>query len=133
MFGKIVKETDTYLFLKDVMEENTESKSEKAKPNFVPYMKKVKEKYNMIKTLLYSDQPKPFYDFYVCNDIERRIPVSSKFGSSYRISIIGNATVKSLTECSKYVILAGTGGLGKSMMMRHLLLNSIENYTDERF
>jgi len=130
VFGKIVKEIDTYLFFRDVLGESTEPKTSKPKPNFGPYMKNVKEKYNMIKTLLYSDQPKPFYDFYVCNDIERRIPVPSKFGTSYRTATIGNVTVKSLMECSRFVILAGTGGLGKSMMMRHLLLNSIENYTE---
>lgn len=130
VFGKIVKEIDTYLFFRDVLEEPTEPKAAKSKPNFEPYLQKAKEKYSTIKTLLYSDEPKPFYDFYVCNDIERKIPVPSKFGTSYRTATIGNVTVKSLTESSRFVILAGTGGLGKSMMMRHLLLNSIENYTE---
>lgn len=130
VFGRIIKETDSYLFFRNVLNEPTELNAAKSKPNFELYLKKAKEKYSTIKTLLYSDQPKPFYDFYVCNDIERRIPVPSKFGSSYRIATIGNVTVKSLTECSRFVILAGTGGLGKSMMMRHLLLNSIENYTE---
>lgn len=95
---------------------------------FIRYLVNVKEKYSMIKTLLYSDQPRPFYDFYVCNDIERRIPVSGRFGTSYRTSIIGNVTAKSLSDCSRFVILSGTGGLGKSMMMRHLLLDSIEHF-----
>ena len=130
VFGRIVKETDTYLFFRNVLDESTDPNASKPKSNFEIYLKKAKEKYSTIKTLLYSDQPKPFYDFYVCNDIERRIPVPSKFGSSYRIATIGNVTVKLLTECSRFVILAGTGGLGKSMMMRHLLLNSIDNYTE---
>ena len=130
VFGRIVKETDTYLFFRNNLEAPAEPRSAKPKPNFEPYLKKAKEKYSTIKTLLYSDQPKPFYDFYVCNDIERRIPVPSKFKTSYRTATIGNVTVKSLVECSRFVILAGTGGLGKSMMMRHLLLNSIENYTE---
>ena len=130
VFGQIVKETDTYLFFRNNLEALAEPKTAKPKPNFEPYLKKAKEKYSTIKTLLYSDQPKPFYDFYVCNDIERRIPVPSKFKTSYRTTTIGNVTVKSLVECSRFVILAGTGGLGKSMMMRHLLLNSIENYTE---
>jgi predicted NACHT family NTPase len=38
--------------------------------------------------------------------------------------------VDSLSKCSRFVILAGTGGLGKSMMMRHLLLNAVENYEE---
>lgn len=130
VFGKIVKEIDTYLFFSDVSGERIDRKSAQPKPNFEQYLQKAKEKYSTIKTLLYSDEPKLFYDFYVCNDIERKIPVPSKFGSSYRIAKIGNVTVKSLTESSRFVILAGTGGLGKSMMMRHLLLNSIENYPE---
>ena len=99
-------------------------------PRFEQYMKNAKEKYSTIKTLLYSDQPKPFYDFYVCNDIDRWIPVPSKFDTRYRVVIIENVTIKSLMQCSRFVILAGTGGLGKSMMMRHLLLNSIESYAE---
>ncbi|NLV28550.1 MAG: NACHT domain-containing protein, partial [Erysipelotrichaceae bacterium] len=95
---------------------------------FLRYLVKVKEKYSMVKTLLYSDQPRPFYDFYVCNDIERRIPVPSKFGTSYRTSTIGNVTMKSLSDYSRFVILSGIGGLGKSMMMRHLLLDSLQYY-----
>lgn len=99
-------------------------------PHFEQYLKNAKEKYSTIKTLFYSDQPKPFYAFYVCNDIERKIPVSSKFETFDRYITIENVTVKSLTQCFRFVILAGTGGLGKSMMMRHLLLNSIESYAE---
>jgi hypothetical protein len=98
--------------------------------DFGKYLEKAKSKYSTIKTLLYSDQPKPFYDFYVCNDIKREIRVPGKFGTTLTHTTIGNVTVKSLMDCSRFVILAGTGGLGKSMMMRHLLLNAIENYTD---
>ena len=92
------------------------------------YLNKVHVKYNEIKTLLYCDQPKPFYSFYVCNNIERRIPKQSRFSSSYEIVNIVNATSDALAECSKFIILSGTGGLGKSMMMRHLLLDSISKF-----
>ena len=37
-----------------------------------------------------------------------------------------NASI--LSECTNFVIITGTGGLGKSMMMRHLLLDCIELY-----
>lgn len=131
VFGRIVKEVDCYLTFREyAVASDVQIPVQKAKPNFKAYLHNAKEKYSTIKTLLYNDQPKPFYDFYVCNDIERRIPVPGKFGMSYKLSRIGNVTVKSLKECSRFVILAGTGGLGKSMMMRHLLLNSVENYAD---
>ena len=103
---------------------------DEAKPKFKAYLHSMKDKYSIIKTLLYNDQPKPFYDFYICNDIERRIPIHGRFDTSYKRSIIENVTVKTLSECSRFVILAGTGGLGKSMMMRHLLLNAVKNYED---
>jgi hypothetical protein len=131
VFGRIVKEVDCYLTFREyAVASAVQIPVKKAKPNFKAYLHNAKDKYSTIKTLLYNEQPKPFYDFYVCNDIERRIPVHGKFGMSYKLSRIGNVTVKSLTECSRFVILAGTGGLGKSMMMRHLLLNSVENYAD---
>lgn len=92
------------------------------------YLAKVDSKYNEIKTLLYNDQPKSFYSFYVCNNIQRRIPVQSRVGSSYRTVTIQDATSDALADCSRFVILSGTGGLGKSMMLRHLLLDAIERY-----
>ena len=113
-------------------EDAASSGAVRSNPHIEQYLKNTKEKYSTIKTLLYSEQPKPFYDFYVCNDIERRMPISSMFGSVYQIQPIENVTVKSLLQCSRFVILAGTGGLGKSMMMRHLLLNAIENFTEMR-
>ena len=33
-----------------------------------------------------------------------------------------------MKECSNFILISGTGGLGKSMMMRHLLLDSIKTY-----
>ena len=92
------------------------------------YLAKINNKYNEIKTLLYSDQPKPFYSFYVCNDILRRIPMQSRVTPTYKTVRMQNATSAAIADCSRFIILSGTGGLGKSMMMRHLLLDSIERY-----
>jgi hypothetical protein len=41
-------------------------------PDVYTYLRSAEEKYSTIKTLLYSDQPKPFYSFYVCNTIRYR-------------------------------------------------------------
>lgn len=95
---------------------------------FMPYIESVRLKYNSIKTFLYKNEPKPFYEFYVCNDVERRTIIPGRYGNSYRFENIHNATATSLTENSKFIILSGTGGLGKSMMMRHLLLNTVDNF-----
>lgn len=88
---------------------------------FIDYLASVKERYGSVKTLLYNDNPKPFYDFYVPNyaihSVER---VKNKQ--------FMNVTAESLTAISNFLIIEGIGGLGKTMMMQHLLLNSIENF-----
>lgn len=35
-------------------------------------------------------------------------------------------TIDALKEISNFIIIEGTGGLGKSMMMRHLMMNTID-------
>ena len=95
--------------------------------DFSVYLENAYDKYSQMKTLLYSDAPRGFYDFYVCNDITQKIYEKR---NSYRIHTIQNVTVESLRECSNFVLISGTGGLGKSMMMRHLLLDAVEKYDD---
>ena len=91
------------------------------------YLKNTREKYNKLKTLLYNDAPVEFYNFYICNNIEQRIYIKK---NSYRRKIIENSTAQLLHECSNFILISGTGGLGKSMMMRHLLLDSIERFDE---
>jgi predicted NACHT family NTPase len=91
---------------------------------FTSYMENAKEKYGTIKTLFYMKSPKPFYELYVPNRIEHSSSRSNK--------ILENITVKSLIAISNFLIIGGAGGLGKSMMMRHLLLNSIGDYSNFR-
>ena len=112
----------------------------KEQPAFYNYLQHISESNDRIKTLLYTDEPKPFYDFYVCNDIVRRfyygrdtIPpeidqmLLRDMPRNPR-SVIKDADIQKLSEISRFLIVAGTGGLGKSMLMRHLLLSTIRNY-----
>ena len=89
------------------------------------YFNRIKKDYDKITTLLYADDPQPFYDFYVCNDMYR-----IEAGRGKRRITIKNATVSALLEHSNYVLLSGNGGLGKSMMMRHFLLNCVNRYAE---
>ncbi len=86
---------------------------------FAEYLDNAEAKYGRIKTLLYSDAPRKFYDFYVCNNIAQKIYVKKY---TYRTKVIAEATAETLKECSNFILISGTGGLGKSMMMRHLLI-----------
>jgi len=81
-----------------------------------PYFANLKNHFGTLRTLLYKDFPRNFHDFYVVNDIE------------HNKSDIKNITAHDLRNISNQIIIRGAGGLGKSMMMRHLLLNSIAEY-----
>lgn len=88
------------------------------------YLNKILHTYDKIKTLLYSEAPVPFYDFYVCNDIYRYVPIYKNNKRSYKRETIEHVTMEKLSDISSCIILSGTGGLGKSMMMRHLFLDA---------
>ena len=46
--------------------------------------------------------------------------------------MINNVTLDELAKHSRNVLLVGMGGIGKSMMMRHLFLTSIREYYTKR-
>ena len=93
----------------------------------VSYLESLNRKYNRIKTLLYYDEPHPFYDFYICNFIIKRTQKPVENGYSFQR--IADGTPALLVEHDPYVIIEAYGGMGKSMMMRHFLLKGIEEYT----
>ena len=98
-----------------------------------PYIESVLDRFGTIKTLLYKDEAKPFYDFYVCNDLERQMTSLqvSNGGATLSSLRLQDVDVAGLVDyCPQFMIISGTGGLGKSMMMRHLLLDAAKNYQD---
>ena len=115
--------------LEDVsQEDNTSYKIPK-------FLKKINTKYNKLKTLLYNDEPHKFYDFYTCNDLVFDLHNFDHdllyliHSNNFNKDRITNASIDLLTKTvSNFIILSGTGGLGKSMMMRHLLLTAVKEY-----
>ncbi len=95
---------------------------------FGTYLEKAYDYYSEKKTLLYTEKPRPFYDFYVCNDLKyHRFTIRDE---NYRklLNPIHNATVQILEKQSKYIIIEGTGGIGKSMFLQHLFLSSVNDF-----
>jgi len=99
------------------------------------YLTKIKNKYKALKTLFYTESPQEFYNFYVCNDLTYKGRfISSKesflfyYDDDSGPSSKDSTAIKLLKTFTNFVLITGTGGLGKSMMMRHLLLNAIEEY-----
>ncbi len=92
---------------------------------FSKYLNEASQYFSTKKTLLYAEQPRPFYDLYVCNDIRYRKFRVVGARDTKEEKIIKNATVELLDAESKYVIIQGTGGIGKSMLLTHLFLDSV--------
>lgn len=80
--------------------------------------------YSTKKTLLYAEKPHPFYDLYVCNDVRYKKTRFTGFRDTKPEKTISNATIKKLEAESKYIIIAGIGGIGKSMLLTHLFLSA---------
>lgn len=81
---------------------------------FTKYLQKSKQKYSKIKTILYRTEPKYIYDFFECPNL-----------TICRKRIKGNC-INTLLDISNFIIIQGTGGIGKSTFLKHLFLNTIE-------
>lgn len=92
---------------------------------FDTYLKKATDFYSTVKTLLYSEAPRKFRDFYVPNDVTLKSLNTDCTGKikSRPIEVLA-------VEHYGNLIIRGTGGIGKSMMMRHLFLHFAEQFTD---
>ena len=88
---------------------------------FDEYIRNALVKYSMVKTMLYISQPRKFREFYVPNNIQ----CLDSEGRTYE-----SATTDELTTLSRFIIIEGVGGVGKSMFMRHLLLNALDRFEE---
>ncbi len=101
------------------------------------YLDSVYDKYKEVGTLFYHKEPKPFDSIYICNDVLRpgyaAGPMATLVGRQRSGNYIENINYITLNESRyQYLIITGTGGLGKSMMMTHLLLDAVEHYYEYR-
>lgn len=94
---------------------------------FKNYLDKAVSYYSTKKTLLYAEKPHPFYELYVCNNVKYHKYRNSGTKDTKQEITIENATIEKLEAESKYIIIEGIGGIGKSMFLTHLFLNSAQN------
>ena len=105
---------------------------------YATYLEHAKNKYKDQRTFLYETR-RPFYDFFVCNDIKRRIstPLTETvyYSSGKDNPLITDACIEKFPQDHHFIILSGTGGLGKSMMMipEHLWNGLGMGYTMDGF
>ncbi len=83
---------------------------------FRKYLKKCLKTYGKVKTILYKDEPQPLYDFFVCPNL--------RFYKN-TISTTSIDDILSLTE-DKCFLIQGSGGEGKSILLRHFLLDEVK-------
>lgn len=67
-----------------------------------------------IKTLLYRHEPKHIYSFYEC--------IGLRLGKR----IVDTSAVGNVLECGNKLIVTGTGGIGKSVMLKHFFINCVK-------
>lgn len=108
--------------------EHTHTSDRKAVLNrYRTYLNRACEKHSKKKTFLYEMQ-RDFYGFFVCNDVKRRESVYRGERRNDRKDgrVIENVCVDSFEEERRFIVLSGTGGMGKSMMMTHFMLDTID-------
>lgn len=87
------------------------------KTAYEKYLTNTRRKNSKIKTIIYRRVPKDIYSFYEC------------IGVSYNGKSIDTRRISNLFHLGNKVIVTGTGGVGKSMLFKHLFLNTIEETT----
>ena len=78
------------------------------------YLLNTEQKNSKIKTIIYRRAPKELYSFYVC------------IGVSYGGKNIETENINNLFQIGNKIIVTGTGGVGKSILFKHLFLNTIK-------
>lgn len=95
---------------------------------FQKFINGASEYFSAKKTLLYAEKPHPFYSLYVCNDLRYHKQRMTGSRDTKPEFVISDASIEKLEKESKYIIIQGTGGIGKSMLLTHLFLSSAEKY-----
>ena len=89
----------------------------RTKKKYTKYLFTIAQKYGNTKSFFYRDNPQPLYDFY--------IPVGLECNSE----IIESANINGITSINKRAVIRGIGGTGKTIILKHLLLDSLKkNY-----
>lgn len=96
--------------------------------SFQEYAERTKAKYEKTETPFSDGEERLLEDIYVCNILSSRLTATKNRHSRTQEKTILNATLDLMAEYSKKVILVANGGMGKSMMLQHLFLESIHKH-----
>lgn len=82
---------------------------------FSDYLERAFKKYCVIKTLILKNQPQYLEDLFVCGEL------------SLGKKSVDCKDVNNILEISRYNVVVGDAGIGKTTLMKHFFLNSLEN------
>lgn len=82
---------------------------------FLKYLENAYSKYSKVKTILYKTEPKFIYNFFEFPNLRK--------GHMLKID---SSDINNLLNISNFLIIQGTGGIGKSTFFKHLFINEIE-------
>lgn len=101
---------------------------------FEEYLKKTNESFSKTKTLLCPNTPVNIYEFYECISLRKNNEVKDFLEDDFDEEImlcseknrIDTQDITNVLNVSNKVLITGTGGIGKTIMMKHFFLNTIE-------
>ncbi|MFJ7831856.1 NACHT domain-containing protein [Peribacillus sp. NPDC046944] len=82
---------------------------------FENYLSAATKKYSYTKTIFYRDKNVPLYDFYINMNLK------------YKNTVIDTSDVNNIINKNNFVTIYGSGGIGKSTLIKHFFINSIIN------
>lgn len=97
--------------------------------SFPEYVARTIAKYGKIKMPFSEGEERLIDDIYVCNKLSSRLSTTRNWHSRTQETIILDATLDSLEAYSKKIILVANGGMGKTMLLQHLFLESARKHT----
>ena len=102
---------------KDFVKGSADSIKLSLKTIYRNYLKRVYARYGKSKSFFIRDNPVELYKFYV--------PMGVKCDTI----VIKTSNLKGILNVNKHVIISGTGGAGKSIMLKHLFIDSLKQKT----
>jgi len=91
------------------------------------YLKNIREKHYNIETFIYENA-RPLDSFYVCNRLELLPNYFMSQAEAQMYMTIEDATIDKLPLMQKGIIISAEGGMGKSMMLHHLVVDMVERF-----
>ena len=102
----------------------------KAESPYTRYLNAIRKKHYLLETFIYENA-RPLDSFYVCNRLnmtESRIVLDAEQWKKEKL--IENVTIDKLPVREKGIIISAEGGMGKSMMLHHLIVDMVDRFEE---